>query len=124
MAYLLIIVLQLIGIGLHVAQKVLKLDNKQPDDTLVDVLTVFWKQDRITIFISGLILVLDVVGHYIVEAYAPALVKSIQYYELYSFALALVLGYAGQSIVYKYLGTAQKFLDKRADDLNNRYGGN
>jgi hypothetical protein len=32
------------------------------------------------------------------------------------FGAAFVIGYAGQRLVYKYLGSAEKFLDKKVGD--------
>ena len=34
---------------------------------------------------------------------------------LMDYALALILGYAGQRLAYKYLGTAEKVLSEKAE---------
>lgn len=122
MDYALIIVLQFIGIGFHVMQKVISLGTQFPQDGPSVVFRAFLKEDWDTLMVSGLVVLLNVVTHYILETYAPG-VTQIENYALYSFGVAFVLGYAGQRIVYKYLGTAEKLLDKKADDLNNRLGG-
>ena len=121
MEYLLIIILQLLGIGFHVGQKVLILDKLSPDDTLTDVFRLFWRSDRITVFISGLVLIFNIVAHYIVGVYGEPLVtyiNSFEYlnYDLCAFALAFSLGYCGQRLVYKWLGRAEIFLDKQIEE--------
>lgn len=115
MDYILIIILQFVGIGLHVAQKCLELDKVCPNDTLGDVFSMFWKRDKITLFISGFVLILNLAAHYIVEVYTPE-VTVMKYYPLYSFGIALVFGYAGQRVIYKYLGSAEKFLDTKIEN--------
>lgn len=113
MEYLLIVILELLGIGFHAGQKVLELDKKSPDDSLSDVFSLFWESDRITILISGLVLALNVVGHYIMEEYAPAHITQWEYYDLSSFALALLLGYFGQRKIYQLFGKAETFIDNQ-----------
>ena len=114
MEYVLIIILQAIGISLNVLQKVMELDKNYPDDSLSDVFETFWKKDRVTVFISLVVVVLNVVGHYIAENYTKAH-ESIEYYDLYTFGIALVLGYAGQWLIYKWLGKAAEALDKKVE---------
>jgi hypothetical protein len=113
--YILIIILELIGIGFHTGQKVLELDKKSPDDSLSDVFGFFWKSDRITILISGLVLALNLVGHYIMEEYAPKHITEWEYYDLVSFVIALLLGYFGQRKIYQVFGKAEAFIDKRIE---------
>jgi hypothetical protein len=105
MEYVLIIVLQLLGFGLHVGQTIMKLDALKPDDTLGQVFGEFWKTDRITVLISAVILLLCLVVHYIVGEYTD-LHDTVEYYELKSFGVSFVLGYAGQFLIYLALGKA------------------
>ena len=122
--FFLIIILQFIGIGFGVLQKVLELDKKSPDDTLNEVFAMYWKSDRITIFISGLIVALDLVVHLIFLVYAPS-VRDISLmipvsnwitflpnipinYLVMSFFGAFLLGFFGQKLVYKILGKFEK----------------
>lgn len=117
MEYFLIFSLQLIGIGFHVAQKVKALDAKYPEKSIREVFNTFLDQDWVTLGISGLIIVLDLLVHFILDKYTPDLRKGLNYYVLYAFAIALVLGYGGQRLIYKYLGKAEEILDKQADKL-------
>lgn len=120
MEYLLIFILQLLGIGFHAGQKVLELDKLSPDDTLFDVGKLFWKEDKITVIISVfLILPLTLVTYYILQDYGPDSVSGYEYFDLISFGFALVLGYAGQRIVYGALGKAVNFAEKKINDKLN-----
>lgn len=119
MEYALILLFQLVGIGFHVLQKVMELDKLAPDDTLTDVFKLFWKSDRVTTLVSGLIMFGCLIAYFAVEHYAPTLLEKYQYHQLYAFGISLVLGYAGQSLIYKWLGTAQSFLEKKANDKLN-----
>ena len=116
MEYLLVIILQLLGIGFHVGQKILAIDARYPDDSLSDVFKIFMKEDKITLFISGLVLILNVVGIYITEYYTD-FEEKFEYFHLTSFGVALVMGYAGQRLIYKYLGKAEEVLNKKADQF-------
>lgn len=119
MEYLLIVILQLLGVGFQVGPKLYHLDKQFTDDTLQEVWSVFWNSDRVTMFISAFILLLDLVTHLIIHVYAPEIREwryngLINYFTV-SFSIALMLGYAGQRILYHYMGTAEKVLMERAD---------
>lgn len=116
MEYLLIIVLQLLGIGFHVMQKIVSLGDTCKECTRKDVISAFFKEDWDTLVVSILVLVSNLVIHYIVDTYAHSLRDSTQYYILYAFGLAFVLGYAGQRLVYKWLGSAEKRLTNEIDN--------
>lgn len=121
MEYLLIITLQLLGIGFHVMQKVIDIDKLLPDDSLAEVFAKFWKTDRVTVIISGLVLALCLVVHYVVEVYWPTVTQSIYYgvpYAIWTFGLALVLGYSGQFFIYKLFGKLEKISSDKIDNIN------
>lgn len=115
MEYVLIAVLQLLGIGFHVMQKVSSLGNTFPQKSRKDILGIFLQEDWDTLCISGLILATCETGHYIIHHYAHT-VAAMQYFELTWFGLALVLGYSGQNLIYKWLGSAESYLDKKVTD--------
>ena len=114
MEYLLIFILQLLGIGFHVMQKVISIGDKHPDKNRSQIFSAFLYEDWDTLMVSALIISLHLVSHYIVENYTT--IREINNYHLYSFGLALLLGYAGQRIIYKYLGSAEEFLNKKVGD--------
>lgn len=118
MEYAIVFILQALGISLSATQKMLELDRKFPDDKLSDVINLFLREDRITLMISGIILIFNLVAHYIVDSYTdlPLVVDN---YPLWAFGISFVLGYAGQRIVYKYLGKAEGLLMRKADKLDN-----
>jgi hypothetical protein len=114
MEYILIVILQLLGIGFHVMQKISILGDKFPDKSIREIRILFLKEDLDTLVVSALVLMLNLVSHYIVTIYTT--IPKMDNYHLYSFGAALVLGYAGQRVIYKYLGTAERFLDKKIDN--------
>jgi hypothetical protein len=115
MEYLLIISLQLSGIGLHVMQKIIGIGNLHPDKPASETFKIFMREDWDTLCVSAIVLFLNIIVHYIVGEYAQS-ISAMEYYTLTSFAIALVLGYAGQRMIYKYLGSAEKFLDKQVEN--------
>lgn len=115
MDYLLIIILQLLGIGFHVMQKVRELDKLDPHDSLGHVFSLFWNEDKATLIISGLILVTHVVIHFILDYYNSGITK-IDNYHNYTFATAIILGYAGQRLIYKAFGKAEAIINSKIDN--------
>ena len=114
MEYLLIIILQLIGIAAHAFQKIAIIRKNHPEKHFNLIVQSFWFEDWNTLAFSVVVgLPLDLVGHYIVLNYGPDWIIKGEYYELSSFGLALLIGYAGQRLIYKYLGTAENYLDKQ-----------
>jgi hypothetical protein len=118
MEYLLIFVIQIIGIGFHVFGKVVVLDKLYPDDSMIDVFKLFWKTDRFTVFISLWIVAAYELLYFLAYEYAPAesFVYDSDYFDLIYFLGALVLGYAGQQLVYKALGKAVDIANKKIDE--------
>jgi hypothetical protein len=125
MEYVFIILLQAIGISLHVLKKVMELDSKFPDDTLADVFTAFWKSDRITIIISGVLLILHLTTHSMVETYWPSVRNTsitIPFFDidvpyvLASLITAFGVGFFGQMLFYRIMGKAEAILNKKIDD--------
>lgn len=115
MEYLIIAILQLLGIGFHVMQKVSNLGNTFPQKTRKEILGIFFQEDWDTLGISALILATCEMAHYIIHNYAQT-IAAMQYFELTWFAVSLVLGYSGQNLVYKWLGSAETFLDKKVTE--------
>lgn len=118
MEYLIVVILQLLGIGFHVMQKIISLGDKNPKLTSSDVFSAFLFEDWDTLMVSALVLALNIVAHYIIENYTS--LCDTKNFHIYAFGIAFVLGYAGQRIVYKYLGSAESFLNKKADVLKDK----
>lgn len=127
MEYFLIVVLQLLGIGFHVMQKVMKIGDTNPGLGKGDIFRIFFNEDWDSLIVSGLVLFSDLTFHLAFNHYNPDMMNSsfafpwlggfTISYRAVSFIIAFVLGYAGQRIAYKYLGTAEKILDKKADKI-------
>lgn len=116
MDYLIIFALQLLGIGFHVMQKVSALGNTFPQKKRKEIFAIFMAEDWDTLLISTLVLFTSEIAHYILHHYAPSLVISYPNFDLFVFGVSFVLGYAGQSIIYKLLGTAQATIEKKISD--------
>ena len=119
MEYLLIFILQAIGISLSVLQKIKAIDLKYPDFSKHQIWIVFWDEDWTTLFGSAIVLCLNLVVHFVLKTYTPDF-ESITMmgvpYIIFAFAVALVLGWGGQRLIYKWLGSAEKALDKKVED--------
>jgi TRAP-type uncharacterized transport system fused permease subunit len=116
MEYILITILQILGVGFHAAQKVAIIRTRKPEKKFKEIIQIFWHEDWNTFFVSGLVVVLNLVAHFIVLNYFPETITEHEWYYPVSFGIALVLGYAGQRMIYKYLGTAETFLNKQVAD--------
>lgn len=116
MEYVLIFFLQALGVGFHVMQKVISLGDKFPTETPRGIFKYFWKEDWDTLAVSGLILMLNLIGHYIAFVKLQLVLKEDWYWQLAPYLLSLIGGYAGQRLIYKWFGSAEKFLDKQVTD--------
>jgi len=118
MDYVIILILQLLGIAFHVMQKVISIGDKYDDKTPASVFRVFISEDWDTLIVSALVVILNIVAHYILINYAPPLAfVAWEYFMLSSFGAALFLGYAGQRVIYKYFGTTEKFIDNQINKI-------
>ena len=115
MEYLIVFIMQMIGIGFHVGQKVVSLGNAYPDKSWKEILSALFVEDWDTMVISCLVIFLNEMIHFIINEYAGHITELPNFY-LYSFGTALLLGYAGQRLIYKFLGTAEKFLGDQIDN--------
>lgn len=117
MEYLLIIFFQCIGVLLATLQVIRELDKLKSGDTWPDLFKMFWEQDKVTLAISGAILLLHLGIHFAVDYYNLAdFILTRNYYLLINFSLALVIGYGGQWLVYQVLGKAVDFVKKKVDN--------
>lgn len=111
MEFVLIIVFQLFGIGFHIMQKIMVIDKENPGITRKEIFNIFFKEDWDTLIISAMILFMHLVVHYVIDSYTPQFRAKINYYSLYVFGSAFMLGYLGQRWVYKWLGSAEEKID-------------
>ncbi len=117
MDYIFISLFQFFGVLLAIGQTLKKLDDIYPADKLEDLWKMFWDKDRITVFISGVIWLLHLSAHAAVDYYnLIEFILTRPYYLLINFALALVIGYGGQWLIYQILGKAVDFVKKKVDN--------
>ncbi len=115
MIYILTSVLMVIGTMFHVMQKIRQLRIKFPDLAPQRIVKTFVGEEWDSLCCSFLVwLVFELwINISIRNNY-----KLPAWYDMYGiYGFALVLGYCGQRIAYRYLGTAEKILQKRADDI-------
>jgi hypothetical protein len=118
MEYVLIFIFEILGISLNVMQNVIKIGDNHPTMNKKDIFAEIWNQDWDTLIVSLIIIVINLFVHYVLY-YIDAPVIKIEYYFLYSVVIALLVGYSGQRLAYKLLGSAEKAIDKKVlDKLN------
>lgn len=118
MIYLLTIALFLLGVGYHVMQVVMKLRRQFPQFGFREIFGTFFKQEWDSLIRSFLVLSTYELGLFIIGMTGARMPMWWEKY-LVVYALALVLGYAGQRIAYKYLGTAAGVLEKKSELIKN-----
>jgi hypothetical protein len=116
MEYLFIFIFQVLGVAFHVMQKIIKLDDDHKGITRRQVFALFFDEDWDTLAVSGLIFLLHLAVHYVIDTYTPDFRAGINFYILYVFASAFMLGYLGQRAVYRWLGSAEKRIDSFVDN--------
>lgn len=115
MEYVIIIVAQIFGILFHNYLKIKQIDDRRPDDTFWEVMSVFYRENILTLILSTIILAFTVFVHAVVGYYTD-LRESFDYYDLSASGLSLVLGYQGQKIVYKALDKGTEVVDRKLDE--------
>lgn len=119
MEYILIIAFELVGISLDFLTKLKAMDNKYPDFSKGEIFSVVWDEDWTTMIGSAIILFFNIIVHFVVAKYTPHLfdLKWLGVpYMVWSFGIALILGWGGQRLIYNWLGSAEKVLDKKISD--------
>lgn len=117
MIYILSIIIFLLGVGFHIMQIIRKLRARFPEHGMSSILNLFMKEEWDSLLVSFLVLLSFIMYLVVVEYYQ--LVLPPWWYKFgVDFILAFVLGYAGQRLAYRYLGTAEKVLEQGADNIN------
>jgi len=105
----------LVGIFLHIMQKINKLRNKFPQLNFKTIWSTFFQEEWDSLMVSFVIIIAYNLFLYI--AFFNQ-IKFLPWFDKWGmYALALVLGYGGQRIAYKYLTTVEEKLIKDADKL-------
>lgn len=119
MIYILTILLFILGVGYHVTKVIDRLRKKYPALNAQQVMQTYFNEDWNTLVRSFLVLCTYEIFLFIVRS-APVNMPIWWQKYLVDYALAIVLGYAGQRLIYKYLGTAEKTLEGQAEKLNGK----
>ena len=119
MEYIIITIMQICGISLSVIFKIKGLDTKYPDFSKKQIFAMFWEEDWTTLLGSVIVLALNLVVHFIMAQYTPHIFDLVWLtvpYMVWSFFIALVLGWGGQRLIYSWLGSAERALDRKVSE--------
>lgn len=119
MIYFLVQVLYLLGVGHHIMQVVTKLRKRFPVFGFRQIFATFFNEEWDSLIRSALVSItyqLFLVIIHMAEVQMPF------WWEKYLavYGIALFLGYSGQRIFYKFLGTTEKILEQKVDQLNHK----
>lgn len=122
MEYFLALVLQLLGISFHVMQKIITLGDKDKTKSRSDIISIFLSEDWDTLLVSGLVLVTCMTFHFAANYYFEESMNKIVEIPILNIdvpmvililIMSFVIGYAGQRLVYKWLGSAENALQPK-----------
>ena len=115
MIYLLTTICILFGVLFHVMVKVTAYRKTFPNLTFTTIWKVFIKEEWDSLMVSGLVLGVVELSIFIIN-YVGVVIPDWLNWGIYP--IALVMGYQGQRIAYKFLNTATEVLEKRAESIN------
>ena len=117
--YILTTLLFILGVGFHMMQKVSVLRQKYAELNFKVIWGTFFKEEWDSLIVSGLVMGVTILALHIVltkdNIHVPSWVTDWGVY-----LIALVLGYSGQRIAYKYLTTAEHALDKKIQEVTDK----
>lgn len=125
MEYFLALILQILGVSFHVMQKIISLGDSHKDKTRAEIFSIFLSEDWDTLGVSALVLITTLVFHFSANYYFTESMNKIVKVPLTSLEVPIVIliliasfviGYAGQRLVYKWLGSAEKYLNDKVKD--------
>ena|SRR5688572_7021532 len=115
MIYILTITCLLLGVLFHVMVKVTGYKKTFPELTFRTIWKVFLKEEWDSLIVSALVLFVTELSIFIIN-YVGVVIPDWLNWGIYP--IALVMGYQGQRIAYKFLNTATEVLEKRAESIN------
>lgn len=115
MIYLLTTICLILGVLFHVMVKVTGYKKTFPELTIKTIWKVFFKEEWDSLIVSALVLFVVELTIFIIN-YVGVLIPDWLNWGI--FPIALVMGYQGQRIAYKFLNTATEVLEKRAESIN------
>jgi hypothetical protein len=116
MIYFLTTTVFVIGVLFHVMVKINGLRTKFPTLTFKTVWTTFFSEEWNTLIASVLVLAVTELAIFIIN-YQGIVIPEWLNWGIYP--IALLMGYQGQRIIYKYLNTASDALERKAEAVGN-----
>ncbi|WP_430897612.1 MULTISPECIES: hypothetical protein [unclassified Paraflavitalea] len=105
----------IIGMLLYIMFVVRDIRKKFPDFGFRQVFGIFLKQDWDTLIVSGLVMILSLLGIVIIQHYKIKLPIWFDSWGKYVFIL--VSGFAGHWLIYSFLGTSAKWIQRNIDKI-------
>jgi hypothetical protein len=115
MIYTLTIILFLIGVLFHAMVKVTGYKKQFEKLTFLTIWRVFFNEEWDSLLVSILVLSVTELSIFIIN-YTDMVIPDWLNWGIYP--IALVLGYQGQRIAYKFLNTATDVLEKKAESVS------
>ena len=114
MIYLLTTIVFVLGVMFHVMIKITGYKKTFPTLTIKTIWGVFFKEEWDSLCVSALVLFVTELAIYIIN-YVGVMIPDWLNWGIY--IIALVMGYQGQRLAYKFLNTATDILEKKADNI-------
>lgn len=120
--YFFILFAQVLGVLLHAGQKIIQLDQAHPEKTMKEIRILFFENEQASLYVSGVIILAHLFLHGVMAFYMPGSEENVIEipftdimvpWGLAGVLLGIVIGYAGQRLVYKYLGKAEQYLSDK-----------
>jgi len=116
MIYFLTILSLFIGVMFHVMVKIMGYKKQFPTLGFVTIWKTFFKEEWDSLIVSGLVMSVTELAVFIINYQQIDIPDWLQWG---IFPIALVMGYQGQRIAYKFLNTASDALEKKAEIVGN-----
>lgn len=114
MIYLLTTVVFILGVLLHVMIKITGYKKTFPTLSFGAIWGTFFKEEWDSLIVSGILLMVVEVAIFIIN-YVGVVVPEWMEWGIY--VIAMLLGYQGQRLAYKFLNTAVDALEKKAEAI-------
>lgn len=117
MNYILIAIIFALGVGYHIMQKVISYKKQFPALKRREIFATFFREEWDSLIVSGLVLSTMELAMFIIDKTNKTLPVWITNWGMW--VLPLIMGYAGQRIAYKWLGTASEVLERKVENKIN-----
>jgi len=121
--YFFILFAQVLGVSFHVGQKIISLDSQYPEKSKNEIIKLFFENEWASLGVSVLIIMGHLFLHGVIAFYMPGAEENIIEipftnivipWGLAGVLIAIIFGYGGQRLAYKYLGKYEQYLSDKA----------